>query len=98
MAKKTSKKIEMIERALDERVSGIMGMPQTMRVASAPAQIWVGTLLSWLPEELMIQRADGGEWAAFCDGLETTGWTMSVALCRLVVLLHEREVSGCLDD
>lgn len=89
--KKTAKQVT--ERALDERVSEIMALPQTMRLASAPTAIWVGTILSWLPDEIMIQRAEGGDWTAFCDGLECDGWSMSVALCRMVILLHEREMN-----
>lgn len=98
MAKKTNKKIEMIERALDERVSTIMGLPQIMRVASAPSPIWIGQLLAWLPEEIMLTRNEDAQWNICCDGLEADGWSISVAMSRMVILLHEREVSGCLDD
>lgn len=97
MAKKTNKKIELIERALDERVSKIMGLPDIMRVASAPSPIWIGQLLAWLPEEIMIQRAEDAEWTVCCDGLETEAWSISVALCRMIILLHEREVSAEVD-
>lgn len=88
-----TKKIVMVERALDERVSDIMGMPDIMRVASAPGAIWVGTILSWLPDELLIQRSGPDSWSVSCDGLEASGWSFSVALCRMVVLLHEREMN-----
>ena len=100
MAKKKSKKKSvrhLTEVALDERVSKIMNLPQTMRLASAPTAIWVGTMLSWLPDEIMLTRSEGGEWTVCCDGLEAEGWTMSVALCLLTILLHERELHDTVD-
>ena len=91
----TKKKMnrQLVERALDERVSQIMALPDTMRLASAPTAIWIGTILSFLPDEIMMQRSEGGDWNAFCDGLESDGWSITVALCRMVLLLHEREMN-----
>lgn len=74
-----------------------MDLPNIMRLASAPSPIWCGQLLAWLPVDIMLQRTSEGKketWRAMCGEVEAEGWKLTVALCRLVILLHEAEVNA----
>lgn len=92
-SKKTSRHV--VEKALDERVSEILGLPNVMRLASAPTPIWIGAILSWMPVDVLLERRshdgpDGEVWLASCGELEAEGWSITVAACRLILLINEQ--------
>jgi len=81
MPKNTVTDHKRYERHMDKVIQKILGWDGMHNFVSSP--IWLNTLLTALPDEIMITRADNN-WTATHGETSVTGWSLQVALGRLI--------------
>ena len=74
------------EKALDKSVQRLLGWDGFHNFCSTP--LWVNTMLNALPDSLLLSRVED-EWSATTGEVTVTGWTLPVALGRLLLTIDK---------
>lgn len=74
------------EKYLDKAVQQILAWDGLHNFASTP--LWINTMLNSLPDTIMMSRAEN-EWEVSVGEITVTGWTLPVALARMIYAIDK---------
>lgn len=76
------------EKYLDKAIQRILDWDGLHNFASTP--LWINTMLNALPDTIMMSRAED-EWEVTVGESTVTGWTLPVALARMIYVLDKAD-------